>query len=342
MRLTGVIISVTDRRHKMQNIIGIDVSKDKHDVILLSEGRKYHKTISNDLKGFQYLERWLGTRQVAKVHACMEATGQYGEELAEYLYERDHLVSVVNPARIKRYGESKLHRNKTDKADAGLIAEFCFKEKPGKWEPLSPEMKHLRALIRRLRSLKANLHQENNRLKSGEKDEWVINDLTIHIEFLQERIKAAEKEIKEFVNQTPSLKSQRDLLTSIPGIGDLTACTLLAEIGDFSAFESAPQLAAFAGLNPKGHRSGSSVNKKARISKEGRAELRCCLYMPAVVALSCNPVIQALSKRLRERHLQKMEIVVASMRKLLHLAYGVIKTQLPFDPNYGAQFDFSS
>jgi len=342
MRLTDAIISVTDRRQKMQHILGIDVSKDKLDVILLSEGKKYHKTITNDQKSFEYLERWLETRHVPKVHACMEATGQYGEEIAEYFYERDHLVSVVNPARIKRYGESKLHRNKTDKADADLIAEFCLKEKPGPWEPLSPEMKHLRALIRRLRALKANLHQENNRLKSGEKDEWVIDDLKTHIEFLNKRIKAIKAEIDDFVKRTPNIKSQHDLLTSIPGIGDLTASTLLAEIGDFTAFENAPQLAAYAGLNPKGHRSGSSVNKKARISKEGRAELRCCLYMPAVVALSCNPVIQSLSERLRERHLQKMEIVVASMRKLLHLAYGVIKTQLPFDPNYGAQFDFSS
>jgi transposase len=166
--------------------------------------------------------------------------------------------------------------------------------------------------------------------------------LNRHIKFLGERIEAVKKESDEFVQQTPSLKSQRDLLISIPGIGNLTACTLLAEIGDFSAFENAPQLAAYAGLNPTSHRSGSSVNKKARISKEGRKELRCCLYMPAVVALSCNPVIKSLSKRLRERHLLKMEIVVASMRKLLHLAYGVIKTQLPFDPNYGAQFNFSS
>jgi len=342
MRLTDAIISVTDRRQKMQHILGIDVSKAKLDVILLSEGKKYHKTINNNQKGFKYLERWLKTRHVPKMHACMEATGQYGEEFAEYLYERDHLVSVVNPARIKRYGESKLHRNKTDKADADLIAEFCLKEKPGPWEPLSPEIKHLRALIRRLRALKANKQQEKNRLTSGERDEWVLDNLKAHIDFLDNRIDAIKDEIDEYVKNTPGLKSQQDLLTSIPGISTLTANTLLAEIGDFSAFENASQLAAYAGLNPKGHRSGSSINKKARISKEGRSELRCCLYMPAVVAIRCNPVIQSLSERLRERHLQKMEIVVAAMRKLLHLAYGVIKTQLPFDPNYGAQFDFSS
>lgn len=326
----------------MQSILGIDVSKDKHDLILICEGRKFHKVISNDLKGFEQLGKWLKSHHVTKVHACLEATGQYGEALAEYLYLCNHLVSVVNPARLKRYGESKLHRNKTDKADADLIAEFCLKEKTSLWKPLSPEIKHLRALIRRLQTLKDNLQQEKNRLQSGEKDVWVTNDLETHIRFLQERIDATKKEIEDLIDQSPDLKSQQELLTSIPGIGDLTANTLLAEIGDFSAFENAPQLAAYAGLNPKGHRSGSSVHKKTRVSKQGRAELRRCLYMPAISALSSNPVIQSLADRMSMTNHEKMEIVVAAMGKLLHLAYGVLKNQLPFDPNYGSQFNYSS
>lgn len=326
----------------MQNILGIDVSKEKHDVILVIEGQKFHRVISNDLSGFEHLTKWLKGHHATSVHACLEATGQYGDEVAEYLYLQGHDVSVVNPARIKRYGESKLHRNKTDKADAELIAEFCLKEKPAVWEPLSPEIKHLRALIRRLQALKDNLQQEKSRKKSGERDGWVIKDLAIHIEFLQERIKATEDEIRDLINNTPGLKSQRDLLTSIPGIGDLTANTLLAEVGDFSAFENAPQLAAYAGLNPKSHRSGSSVNKKTLVSKQGRAELRRCLYMPAIVALSCNPVVRSLAERMANSNHQKMEIVIAAMRKLLHLAYGVLKNQTPFDPDFGLQFNFSS
>lgn len=326
----------------MQNILGIDVSKSKLDLILLSNERKFHKVIDNDQNGFEKLEKWLNSHQVEQAHVCMEATGQYGEEVAEYLYERDYLVSVVNPARIKRYGESKLHRNKTDKADADLIAEFCLKEKPGSWEPLSPEKKHLRALNRRLGALMANLQQESNRLKSGERDSWVIDDLTHHIEFLKERIQAIKKELRELIKQTRSLKSQQDLLVTIIGIGEKTANTLLAEISDFSAFDSAPQLAAYAGLNPQGHRSGSSVLKKTQVSKQGRAALRRCLYMPAMVALNHNPVIISLAERMKKTNHHNMEILVAAMRKLLHLAYGVLKTQMPFDPNYGAQFDFSS
>ena len=326
----------------MQNILGIDVSKDEHDLVLVKEGRQYHRVINNDSGGFKSLSDWLDRHLVTNVQACMEATGQYGEALAEYLYDRDQLVSVVNPARIKRYGQSKLHRNKNDKADAQLIAEFCLKEEPGTWKPLSPEIKHLRALIRRLYALKTNLRQEKNRKGSGEKDPWVIEDLMKHIEYLKERIKATEKELGDLIKKSPELKFKHDLLTSIKGIGPLTARTLLAEVGDFSAFENAPQLAAFAGLTPKNYRSGSSVFKKSQITKEGRVELRRCLYMPAMVALNHNPVIQSLAERMKKTNHHKMEIIVAAMKKLLHLAYGVLKTQLPFDPNYGAQFDFSS
>jgi transposase len=326
----------------MQSILGIDVSKNTLDVALVTEGGVFHKLINNDTQGYQQLEKWMKARETGEVHACLEATGQYGDGVAEYLVKRSHSVSVVNPARIKRYGESKLHRNKTDKADASLIAEFCQKEKPPLWQPPSSEIKHLRALVRRLTDQKTNLQQEINRLKSGEKDPWVRHDLQIHINYLRERIQATEKEIRDLIDQTPDLKSQQKLLTSIPGIGDLTANTLLAEIGDISVYEGAPQLAAYAGLNPQGHRSGSSVHKKTRISKQGRSELRRCLYMPAIVAMRHNPVIQDLNNRMAERGSHKMEIIVASMRKLLHIAFGVLKNQIPFDPHYGEQFNFSS
>jgi len=326
----------------MQSILGIDVSKKTMDVLLVTDHRVCHKVVKNDPKGFQQLEEWLKAENSGQVHACLEATGQYGEEVAEYLNICGHQVSVVNPARIKRYGESKLHRNKTDKADAALIAEFCQKEKPTLWQPLSPEIKRLKALVRRLQDQKANLQQEKNRLESGEKNRWVVCDLTTHIAYLKERIQATEKEIEELINLTPDLKFKRKLLTSIPGIGHLTAHILLAEIGDISKFDSAPQLAAYAGLNPQGHRSGTSVYKKTRISKQGRSELRCCLYLPAIVAMYHNPVIQDLSERMAGRQSHKMEIVVASMRKLLHIAYDVLKNQTPFDPDFGEQFNFSS
>lgn len=326
----------------MQYILGIDVSKDKLDLVLITEPGKFHKVISNNSEGYKALDKWLASRHVEQVHACLEATGQYGEEVAEHLYKQGHAVSVVNPARIKHYGESKLHRNKTDKADADLIAEFCLKENPTLWQPLSPEIKHLRALVRRLEDLKTNCQQEKNRLSSGEKDEWVVKDLSTHVAYLETCIAATEKEIQNFIKQTPNLKKQQDLLNSIPGIADKTSARLLAEIGDISTFENASQLAAYAGLNPKGFSSGSSVHKKTRISKQGRKELRSCLYMPGIVASNHNPVVRSLKVRLHDRRLANKAIIVAAMRKLLHIVYGVLKTQMPFDAEYHKQFNFSA
>ncbi|MFH2040201.1 MAG: IS110 family transposase [Chloroflexota bacterium] len=318
----------------IQSILGIDVSKDTLDVVLLKGNCQKYQVFCNSTVGFTRLVNWLVSQDAGQVHACLEATGQYGDGVSEHLYRIGHVVSVVNPARIKRYGDSKLHRNKTDKADAALIAELCLKEKPLLWEPLAPYVHQLRQLIRRLNDLQTNYQQERNRLQSGTNDSWVIDDLRDHIQDLQQRMNALKTAIQKIICATPELKRQFDLLITIPGIGTLTAARLLAEIGDITWFENAPQLAAYAGLNPKGNRSGSSVFKKSRISKEGRAFLRYMLYMPAIVARKHNPIIQAFCARLEENNLPKMAIIAAAMRKLLHIVFGVLKHQLPFDPNY--------
>jgi transposase len=326
----------------MESVLGIDVSKDSLDVVLVGGGRQVHKVFANSAVGHDHLHNWLVAQRLRPVHVCLEATGQYGEGVAEYLHQRGYPVSVVNPARIKHYGESKLHCNKTDKADAALIAEFCQKEKPPLWAPLPEDVKHLRALVRRLDDLQTAYRQEHNRSLAGEKDAWVLEDLRLHLDYLQARIRAARQAIQQHIEQHPILKSQQELLISIPGIGKLTAARLLAEIGDISAFEDAPQLAAYVGLNPKGSQSGSSVHKKAHVSKEGRAFLRYILYMPAIVARKHNPVIREFCERLADKRLAEMAIVVAAMRKLIHIVFGVLKNQRPFDPDYGKRFVFTS
>lgn len=315
-------------------VVGIDVSKDQLDVVLWQGERHAYQIFANSPVGFQRISNWLAGQKVGRVHACLEATGQYGDGVAEYLYCQGHGVSVVNPARIKKYGECKLHRNKTDKADAALIAEFCFKEEPPLWTPLPDEIKQLRQLVRRLEDVQSNRQQECNRLQSGVSQAEVVADLREHVDYLQQRMDHLKRAIQALIDAHPGLKQKQDLLVTIPGIGQLTAARLLAELGDISQFEDAPQLAAFAGLNPKGARSGSSVLKKTRVSKEGRSFLRTILYMPAVVACRYNPIIQKFCARLSKRKLPKMAIVAAAMRKLLHLVFGVLKHQLPFDPNY--------
>lgn len=320
-----------------QSILGIDVSKDTLDVVLLQGENKAYAIFNNHKAGFARLARWLISQGAGQVHACLEATGQYGDGIAECLYQSGHLVSVVNPARIKRYGDSKLHRNKTDKADAALIAEFCRKESPALWAPLPRCVKQLRQLVRRLEDLQMNYQQERNRLTSGVTDPWVIADIKDHIQELSRRIRVLQKAIFQVVAENPELNAQFDLLQTIPGIGKLTAARLLAEMGDIANFDDAPQLAAYAGLNPKGSRSGSSVHKKTRISKEGRAFLRHILYMPAIVARTSNPIIRTFCDRLADHGLSKMAIVAAAMRKLLHLVFGILKHKLPFNPNYLVQ-----
>lgn len=326
----------------IQTIVGIDVSKKTLDIVVRNEDKNRHKVFDNSPAGFEQLTQWITRQKGGLVHACLEATGMYGEGVAEYLFQQGCQVSVVNPARIKRYGESKLHRNKTDKADADLIAEFCAKENPALWSPPPEYLKHLRALVRYLDDLEKMHRQECNRLSSGIQDEFVLSELRAHINFLEQSMKSLRKAIEEHIQATPELKAQSDLLVSIPGIGRWTAARLLSEIGDISNFENAPQLAAFAGLNPKGFRSGSSVHKKTRISKEGRPFLRYILYMPSLVAWQCNPIIKTFCARLAGYGLPKMAIVAAVMRKLLHLVYGVLKHRIFFDPNYLSRLPVTS
>jgi transposase len=177
--------------------------------------------------------------------------------------------------------------------------------------------------------------QESNRLEACINAASVKKSVTDHISYLDQQIAHTQSLIKDHIDNHPSLKQQRDLLSSIPGIGDLTAAKLLAEIIDINHYQSARQVAAFAGLVPRHHQSGTSVRAKPRLSKVGAARLRKALYFPAIVATQHNPAIKAMSQRLRERGKCPMQVIGAAMRKLIHIAFGVLKSGKPFDPNYG-------
>jgi transposase len=319
-----------------QFILGIDIAKDKFDVCLVGPDQTYTGTFSNDPTGFVKLARWLQNRDAEEFHACLEATGRYGDSLALFLYGHGGQVSVVNPSRTKAYAESKLQRIKTDPVDAALIADFCASQKPDLWTPPAPEHQELQALVRHVEALKQDRQRERNRHASGIQSAEVLATIERHIAFLDQQIAELEERIQDHIDNHPRLRGKKDLLVSIPGIADKTAAKFMAEVPEVHVFRQAPQLAAYAGLTPRQHRSGSSVRGRSRLTKTGNAHLRTAFYMPALSAHRFNPIIANLRERLEARGKTKMTIIGAVMRKLLHLCYGVLKTGKPFDPNHAA------
>jgi transposase len=216
--------------------LGIDVSKLKFDACLSRGGGKFrHRVFSNSPAGFAQLAAWLMKHTAARVHACLEATGAYGEALSTYLHEAGHTVSVINPAVIKAYGESHLSRAKTDKADAALIARFCEERRPPAWQPLPAEVRELQALARRLDSLLEMRGMEANRLEVAG-TQSVRESLAEHIAYLDAEVTRTQQLIHSHIDSHPGLRGQRDLLLSIPGIGETTAAKLLAEIMDVKLY----------------------------------------------------------------------------------------------------------
>jgi transposase len=312
--------------------LGLDISKLKFDACLVrANGKLRHRAFPNSPAGFAQLSVWLEKHGAGQVHACLEATGAYGDGLATYLHDAGHLVSVVNPAVIKAYAESRLSRAKTDKADAALIAQFCAERRPPRWSPLPAEVRELQALARRLDSLLEMRQMEANRLEVAG-TQAVKESLSGHLAYLNEEIVRTQQHIRSHIDRHPGLRGQRDLLLSIPGIGETTAAKLLGEILDIRLYAGARQLAAFSGLAPRLHESGSSVRKRARLSKTGAPRLRKALYFPAIAAIKYNPYVKDLSERMRARGKCPMQVIGAAMRKLLHIAYGVLKSGRPFDP----------
>lgn len=311
-------------------ILGIDIAKRKFDVALLIADKMTVGKFDNTPKGFANLEGWLVKYGVERVHACLEATGTYGDALAEHLYHAGHVVSLVNPARIKGFGQSELSRTKTDRTDAQLIARFCSAMKPEPWQPLTPEVKELRALVRRLDELKSMHTQETNRLESA--DAVVRPSIQDMIDHIDVRILQVTRQIRDHIDRHPDLRGKRDLLETIPGIGPGTSAMILAEFGDVSRFQDAGQMASFCGLTPRQRQSGTSVRGRSMLSKTGSSRIRHALYMPALSAIRYNPVIRAFRARLLANGKHKMVIVGAVMRKLVYLAYGVLKSGRPFDP----------
>lgn len=310
--------------------LGIDVSKAKLDCALDRNGKFRNKVFANNSAGFAELSAWLQRHDVVQAHACMEATGIYWEAVEQHLADSGHAVSVINPALAKAHAQSLGLRSKTDAIDARVLADYCREKRPVAWQPPTAAERHLRALVLRHQALVQMQTQEKNRLESARAD--VRDSLDQHLAWLHRELERIERSIAQALDDDPDLRSKRDLLDSIPGIGERTIAVLLAYGLCGDRFDSARQFVAFAGLSPRLHESGSSVRAKPRLSKAGHSFLRRALYMPAMVTLYKT----AWGKRFRERlaaHGKPPKLIIgAMMRKLVQVAFGVAKSGKAFDP----------
>ena len=312
--------------------IGVDVAKKKFDVAGLADNQYKHKTFTNNLAGFTDFIGWI-TKLYGdyKPLICMESTGAYSLALADFLVEKNYAVSLVNPAKINAFAKSELSRAKTDKADAKLIARYAAHLQPPLWIPPPPTIRQLQALVRRVEHLQEMIQMENNRLETAAQP--IQSSINSVLATLKTELETTRQAIKNHINNDPDLKKRGDLLDSIKGIGDATIPYLLIAFSEHRQFTKAKQVVAFAGLAPSLRESGQ-WRGNTHIAKNGDAALRKALYMPALVAWRHNRAIQTFCQRLKMNGKNGKAIVCAAMRKLIHIAFGVLKSGIPFDPNY--------
>lgn len=324
---------------------GTDISNGENVLLLLGpDGKQIDKAVpfNNDAAGHKAAYSWMCNKakkfKPFDIHVCMEATGVYYLSFAKYLHGKgDNVaVSVVNPAQIKAFSRAELKRTKTDAVDAGVIARFAMAMKPPRWTPPAPHEEKILSIVRYLHSLQQSRRAEKNRLhalsKIGATTEEVQCAAIAVIASIDEQVKVLEDKLREILDSHPDLKGKVDLLCTIPGIGEKTAVSLLAELGgDISRFSSPKELVALAGLSPSEYRSGTSVNGRPSISRHGCVWLRRIMFVPALSALVHNPVIEAFYNKLKSAGKNGKLAVTACMRKMLHIIYGVLKNHKEFD-----------
>src|SRR3990172_12580666 len=235
----------------------------------------------------------------------MEGTGVYHEQAALALADTGVTVSIVNPAQVKDFGRGLAVRTKTDGVDSFVLARYGALLKPKAWLPPAPEARILQALLARRAAIAQDLQRERNRQEKADATdtpERIQQSLTDSIEFLVKQLDQLQQVIDQHIDKHSSLQKDMALLQSIPAVGPQVGGNMLSVMHSHN-FNSAEQLAAYLLLVPVERQSGSSVLGRAKLSKAGPARIRAVLYMAALGA---------------------------AMRKLVHLCFGVLKTQQPY------------
>lgn len=330
----------------VKQVCGIDVAQDE---LVVALGRLYddlspelyaHKSFPNTDKGFLSLLDWVNklANGAVETRYVMEATGVYHERLAYFLYGKVQAVSVVLPNKISNYFRTLEVKTITDKTASEAIARFGLERKLDSWKPANPVYKKLRQLTRERDQLvqsrtiaKNQLHAEQ---AEAEPNKTSVSRVKKQIALFDKQEQEIKAELSALVKQNEAVKKKVELITSIPGVGILTAVTVLAETNGFELIRSKKQLTSYAGLDVKEKQSGTSVKGKPRISKKGNKFLRKSMHMPALAAIRHDERCKAIFARLVAKHGIKMKAAVAVQRKLLELIYTIFKTEKKYDKEY--------
>jgi transposase len=324
------------------HFIGCDVSKATLDLACRKPGQRQAfvtRTVANTRRGWRALLRWAAQQCEPEWCVVLEATGVYHLKLAGYLSAAGCRVLVANPGRAAEFARSINQLHKTDRLDARTLQRYGEQlDAPHWFVPDSKEISHLKALLARLAQLQKDRQRERNRLERNaftEGGEILQPALRRSIKRLAQDAQQIQQAIDALIQGDPALQRHRQLLCSIPGIGPQLSQWLLPLLSQ-QRFRSAREVAAFLGLTPRHRQSGSSLKTRGRLSGRGHATIRAKLYMPALSAIQHNPQMRALYETLLGRGKTKKQAIVAVMRKLVHLCYGVINTQTPYIENYPA------
>ena len=315
---------------------GIEVSAKELVVALRrEEAREPLRSFANTAEGHQALICYL-RRAGRVVRVCLESTGLYGLDLALALSAQAGIeVMVANPRAVRHFATALMQRSKNDQLDAGVLEQFAARMPFRAWQRPSPAALALHALARRLGQLVEMQTAEKNRQHAAEHSQAlpaaIRRDLARSLRAQARAIERLTREARKVIAPEPDLTERFALLDSVPGIAETSALQILAELAVLAPDLEARQWVAYAGLDPREYRSGTSVHKKTRISKAGNKYLRRALYMPALVAVQHDPHLRAFYQHLLARGKFKMQALVAVMRKLLHAFHGMFKTHQPYD-----------
>ncbi len=333
---------------------GIDVSGETFDISIVFHGQHYPETPLRDIPCAQFARspegvaqslQWLDAKLAARgaapgdgLRVVMEATGKYSLELTAWLIEQRPALhpAIVNAQRVHSFFVSMGLRGKTDKIDARALGIYGLDRRPAAHQPLTSELETLRKLSRYRDFLIAEQVAAGNREDVLESDKTIRQMAKRRSAQYERDIKTIEKAMREHVGKSANLKRDYDLMTSIPGVGFVTACTVLAELGDLRRFERARQLTAFAGLCPSEYDSGKSVHKQTRMSKCGNTRSRQALYMAALSASRmAGPLKDDYMRMVASGKAGKAALGMV-MRKLLVFMRALLIAGKPYDKNFRA------